>query len=277
METPFFSIIIPTFNSEKTLFECLRSVISQSFKDFEVLIIDGVSTDSTLKISSSFNDKRIKAFSSSDHGIYDAMNKGIKLATGDWLYFLGSDDNFYDNNVLKAVYDSVNVNHFPDIIYGNVMTSNNTVYDGYFDTRKFLLKNICHQSIFYSKKILIKIGGYDLKYKCLSDYDLNIKWFFDKKVKVVYIDSIIARYSMEGFSTFNYNNDQPFYEDLPFKFLKHGNFRLTNKELRINIKYASETVSKKRKYLFWILLKFIHLILRFLHLINGKVLIKLKK
>ena len=89
---PRLSIINPTFNSAKTLSRCLDSVISQSFTDWEVLMMDGVSNDDTIKIASSYQDSRIRIYSEPDKGIYDAMNKGIDKAHGEWLYFIDSDD-----------------------------------------------------------------------------------------------------------------------------------------------------------------------------------------
>ena len=86
------SIIIPTFNSANTLRRALDSIIGQTLNDLEVLIMDGVSTDQTLDIAKTYNDNRIRIFSEPDNGVYDAMNKGIDKASGEWLYFLGSDD-----------------------------------------------------------------------------------------------------------------------------------------------------------------------------------------
>ncbi|MEI7505135.1 MAG: glycosyltransferase, partial [Paludibacter sp.] len=97
----------------------MESIISQSFTDFEVHIIDGVSKDNTLEIVKSFNDKRIQILSEIDNGIYDAMNKGIKLAKGKWLYFLGSDDQLFDSRVLNEIY--ITSKHTRSkVIYGSV-------------------------------------------------------------------------------------------------------------------------------------------------------------
>src|SRR5246127_4505724 len=100
---PSFSVIIPTYNSAKTISQSIQSVLRQSFTGYEVLIIDGASTDDTLAITSAFNSERIKTISEKDRGVYDAMNKGIKLAKGQWLYFLGSDDALYDDSVLEKI------------------------------------------------------------------------------------------------------------------------------------------------------------------------------
>src|ERR1700744_4382606 len=106
MASPFFTIIIPTFNSEKTLQNALSSILSQNFTEFEILIVDGVSNDNTIKIvkENIEKDKRIRFISEKDNGIFDAMNKGIELSLGEWLYFLGSDDRLHNSSILRSVF-----------------------------------------------------------------------------------------------------------------------------------------------------------------------------
>jgi len=84
---PYLSIIIPTYNCENTISNCLNSILTQSYVDFEILIIDGASKDTTLEILKKYDDKRLKIVSEPDKGIYDAMNKGLKIANGNWIYF----------------------------------------------------------------------------------------------------------------------------------------------------------------------------------------------
>ena len=115
---PRLSIIIPTFNSAKTLSRCLDSVISQSFTDWEVLMMDGVSNDDTIKIASSCQDSRIRIYSEPDKGIYDAMNKGIDKSRGEWLYFLGSDDYLFNSHSLEDVFKN-DIEKY-DVVYGDV-------------------------------------------------------------------------------------------------------------------------------------------------------------
>src|SRR5215218_2671624 len=100
----FLSIIIPTYNAGNNLARALESVLQQTFSSFEVLIMDGLSTDNTSAIVESFHDERIQLFREGDRGIYDAMNKGIAKARGAWLYFLGSDDELYTSTVLEEIF-----------------------------------------------------------------------------------------------------------------------------------------------------------------------------
>ena len=148
---PKISIIIPTYNASKTLSVALESILEQSFNDYEILIIDGLSTDHTVELAKGYQDERIKIISEKDSGIYDAMNKGIRLAKGEWLYFLGSDDRLFDKDVLKKVSQWFGQDY--DVLYGNVVFSiSQRVYDGRFSAQKLIARNICHQAIFTKKK-----------------------------------------------------------------------------------------------------------------------------
>lgn len=207
MQDPLFSIIIPTFNSSKTLKACLNSVFEQSFNSFEVLIIDSASTDDTLNILNDLASVHLnlKVYSEKDKGIYDAMNKGMGLAKGDWLYFLGSDDTFHNSRVLSHVSNAIG-NTSKKVIYGNVEIIGNTawakngeVYAGRFTTEKLLNQNICHQAIFYNRHyVLNNIGNYNLDYVKSADWDYNLKCW--AKAEFEYTDLIVANYSVAGFS-----------------------------------------------------------------------------
>lgn len=204
--TPFFSIIIPCFNSSKTIGKAIKSVIDQSFKDFEILIIDAVSTDDTVAIVHQFNEPRIKVYSEPDNGIYDAMNKGIALAKGEWLYFLGSDDYVFDNKVFDEVKVFILLNP-ACVVYGNVQINgsagwarNGEVYAGEFDYDKLLKKNICHQSIFYNREfVLIHNFNFNLRYPVSADWDFNLRCW--NKSKFAYLPQVIAVFQAGGLST----------------------------------------------------------------------------
>ena len=152
---PFFSIIIPTFNAERTLSNAIESILAQEYANYEILIIDGRSTDRTLEVAARFKSDHIVLVSEADTGVYDAMNKGIGRAQGTWLLFLGGDDTLYSSDVLEKVSNMLMPED--DVVYGNVYRSAR-FYDGEFDYQKFLTKNICHQSIFFNKRVFDKIG-----------------------------------------------------------------------------------------------------------------------
>ena len=200
---PFFSIIIPTYNSSTTLGPALKSVVHQSFDDFEICVIDGGSNDDTIEIikESAASDNRIKWISEKDGGVYDAMNKGIAMAKGKWLYFLGSDDYLFDKDVLAKVFAFISGNPKADFIYGSVTSSYlGEKYDGAFDQMKLTRQSICHQAIFYKRTVFDLLGNYKLKYKVNSDWEFNLRCFFEHKINTQYIDLIIAYFSGGGLS-----------------------------------------------------------------------------
>lgn len=192
------SIIIPTFNSEAVLGRALDSIVCQTFADWEVLIMDGVSTDDTLKIAQSYNDSRIRIYSGPDKGIYDAMNKGIKKAQGEWLYFLGSDDWLINPETLGSVF-SMDIDSY-DVVYGDVESVQLVPEHGGEWSLSTIEYNRCHQGIFYKRKVFKELGFYNLDYPVLADFDLNLKWFFSKKLINKYIPITVAHYSEGGFS-----------------------------------------------------------------------------
>jgi glycosyltransferase involved in cell wall biosynthesis len=205
---PFFSIIIPTFNAAKTIGKCLESIGRQDYTNYEVLIIDGLSNDTTLDILESYQAKipGLSILSEKDRGIYDAMNKGIRLAKGEWLYFLGSDDTLYDHGTLKSLFDLPGLSKC-NVLYGNVLIQGNAgwaidgaIFDGEYNLSKLLKGNICHQAILYRKSFIRKHQlEYNIRYPVLADWDFNIHcWAL---TDFYYIDKIIARFNGGGIST----------------------------------------------------------------------------
>ncbi|WP_454455079.1 glycosyltransferase family 2 protein [Thauera phenylacetica] len=210
---PLVSIIIVTFNADKTLRTAIDSVLKQSTEETELIIIDGQSTDGTLPIIKSYGSKINKWISEPDAGIYDAMNKGIGLACGDYLYFLGADDELLD--VIPKISPILrNGKNGKNIYYGDVILKNakNTLRGGAFNKLKLLKCNIPHQGIFYPKNLL-ENKNYDLRYKLLSDYHLNISLFGDRSINWHYIKTPIAIYAITGASSAakdkNFSRDKP--------------------------------------------------------------------
>lgn len=240
------SIIIPTHNSASVLPKALDSIVCQTFSDWEVLIMDGVSTDDTLKVAQSYNDSRIRIYSEPDKGIYDAMNTGIKRASGEWLYFLGSDDWLMNNNVLNDIFSQSIKNY--DVVYGEVDAPHlSPVHSGEWTLQK-IDHNRCHQAILYRRRVFKRLGNYNTKYKIWADYDLNLKWFFNKKIKKKHIPTVIAHYSEGGYSSIS---DTEMLKDLSWILLVRGRKMYSTEEKKklINKALRTETSPLKRRVL----------------------------
>lgn len=202
------SIITVVYNAVTTIEKTIQSVLNQSYSSYEYIIIDGGSQDGTLEILKKYADK-IKWISESDKGIYDAMNKGIKIATGNFIYFLGSDDLFYSANSLKKVSEYLVSSY--EIYYGDVqMIPSNKRYCGKVSKGSIIRKNICHQSIFYPA-ILLKNTLFNERYPIYADYAINLYFYSNKGIIFKYIPLIIAYFNTEGASSLikdpNFEND----------------------------------------------------------------------
>lgn len=216
------SIIIPTYNSSSVIGNCINSVLSQTCEQYEILILDNLSSDNTLSIVDSFQSEKIRVFSHKDNGIYDALNMGIEYATGEWLYFLGSDDHLLDDNVLSDVYD-VMMSSDLDFIYGDAYFKNSkSVYGGISSVEKLLLVgNICHQAIFYKKRVFEVVGQYNLKYRIWADWDLNIRCFKHEGLNKGYLNRTIAVFNdLQGVSK---DHDEVFKKELPVFYIQEIN------------------------------------------------------
>ncbi|WP_428328413.1 glycosyltransferase family 2 protein [Mucilaginibacter sp.] len=221
--TPFFSIIIPLYNSEGTLNDTIHSILMQDEKDYELVFVDGASTDNTLQIIADLQksnpEVRIKILSERDNGIYDAMNKGLDLAKGSWFYFMGSDDRLHSPAVLSDIQREINKTD-TDLIYGNVYGISSDTRYVYDTLSKVLSTGIHHQSIFYKASLFNEFGKYDLRFKTAADYHFTLKVFLNDSFKKRYLDMDIAAYGESGFSSQNY--DHTFYS-YQYKMLAQNN------------------------------------------------------
>jgi glycosyltransferase involved in cell wall biosynthesis len=198
---PKVSIITSTYNAAATLEKCLDSILSQSRTDWEYLVIDGGSTDGTRELLKKYEHSIDYWLIEADEGVYDALNKGIALARGEWIYFIGADDYLIDPDVLQRVFAQEPRGL---MIYGNVYFSfHGNVYSGKFSRLKLITRNICHQAIFYNKRLFEMFGCFDKRYRVLADWIFNLTCFFDRRVKPQYVDTIIAYYDGKGFSERN--------------------------------------------------------------------------
>lgn len=188
------SIIVVTYNAAATLQACLDSIYGQSYPNIELVIIDGNSTDGTQEILKA-NSTRITFWQSEpDKGIYDAMNKALQHITGQWVYFLGSDD-----ALLPAFSDfAAELNDSNTVYYANVMHKG-VKRAGRVSAYHMAKVGIYHQSIIYPASVF-KSAGYDTRYRVFADWVFNMQCF-GKGYTFEYRDYIIANYSHEGLSS----------------------------------------------------------------------------
>jgi glycosyltransferase involved in cell wall biosynthesis len=188
IKKPFFSIVTVVKNDDVNIQNTIQSIISQNYKNFEYIVIDGKSTDKTLKKINKYKNKISLILSEKDGGIYYAMNKGIKLAKGSFLLFVNSGD-LLTKNALDIIYNLYKKNKKIDFIFGTVKrhyTSNTITKSGY---NKFRLNYnfdfaTSHSTGFFIKlDSLKKVGKFNTKYKCSADYDFYYRAIIIKKLK----------------------------------------------------------------------------------------------
>ncbi|MCR8666366.1 glycosyltransferase [Aestuariibaculum sp. M13] len=205
---PKLSIITINYNNAKGLKQTIDSVCSQTFNDYEYVVIDGGSTDGSQEVLQQYKHKFDYCISEPDGGIYNAMNKGIKAAKGDYLLFLNSGDWLADNEVLDSVVCEFGDAH---IIYGNMakVYANGTVKIDYgvagepITLRTFVAGNLNHQSVFIKKSLFDAYGYYDESLKVVADWKLYLLALGLNAGRAVYVDRLISYFDMSGISSTN--------------------------------------------------------------------------
>jgi glycosyltransferase involved in cell wall biosynthesis len=208
------SVVTITYNSAATLHDTIESVLAQEYSNVEYLIIDGGSTDETIDIIKSYSDDRIKWISESDKGIYDAMSKGKRMATGDVVGVLNSDDFYPDNQVLDRVAHAF-INETVDAVYGDLKyvdhqdvskTTRNWV-SGVYDRKHFLRGWMPpHPTFFLRKAALEKYGYYNPDFKSAGDYELMLRMLFKNNLKALYIPHVQVTMRAGGVSNSSIKN-----------------------------------------------------------------------
>ena len=198
-----FSIITVCYNSEKTIRRTIESLLKQSFTDFEYIIVDGASKDSTLDIIKEYQvqfNGRMRYISEPDKGIYDAMNKGIAMAQGDVIGIVNSDD-FYEPDALLDISNAIDEK--TDILYGMVRhCSNDGLQELRISRNNHFLLNCCnleHPGVFVKKSCYQQHGVFDLQYKVFADYELMLR-FSRKNALFKPVDKIVTNFSAGGVS-----------------------------------------------------------------------------
>lgn len=215
------SIITPSFNSERTIRDTIESVLNQTYKNIEYIIIDGGSTDRTVDIIREYVPRfcgRLRYISEADKGIYNAMNKGIKLSHGFLIGIINSDD-FYEKDAVQTIVEHMNSETY-QVIYGycNVLNKYDRIKYVFTSSHKELSKGmIPHQTCFVTRKTYYRYGLFLEWFKIAGDYELMLR-FRDKKVQFTQIKSILANFREGGVST---TNDRTF--ETTFVRWMHGN------------------------------------------------------
>ena len=209
---PKFSIVTVTYQAGKVLEDTIQSVIFQTYRNVEYIIVDGGSTDNTLDIVKKYQDRISIVVSEPDKGLYDAMNKGIRLATGDYICFLNAGDELHENETLQRMVVTLKGKEIPDVIYGETAIVDE---EGHFlHMRRLQAPDVlhwksfkegmlvCHQAFFARRELALK-HPYDLQYRFSADFDWCIRIMKDAKylhnTRLTLID-----YLNEGMTTRNH-------------------------------------------------------------------------
>lgn len=193
---PLISVITVVYNGAATLERTILSILEQTYPHVEYIIIDGGSTDGSLDIIKKYSEHIAYWVSEPDEGIYDAMNKGVQRASGEWILFMGADDILY--NVLHTIVPELT--NKDTIYYGDVhFGSTAKVYNGRYNKYKLSIANICHQSIFYPARVF-QIYKYDLNYPVYADYALNLQCWADRRFRFKYLPVVVSLFAWGGAS-----------------------------------------------------------------------------
>jgi putative colanic acid biosynthesis glycosyltransferase len=195
LEYPLISVITTTYNAVATFEKTIESVINQS-RAVEYIVIDGNSTDGTIKVAQQYRNCITVLLSEPDNGIYDAMNKGIDRATGEWLYFLGADDAL-NEGVLEKILPYLNSN--VEVVYGNVIYDTGHIMHSRVGLRSLLENTLHHQSAFYHRNLFEEFR-YNTSYKINADYELTLRIYLEKRA-TRYVPYLIATCGSTGASS----------------------------------------------------------------------------
>jgi len=206
------SIITVCKNAENVIEKTILSVVSQNCfnENIEYIVVDGASNDETIEIIKQYADKYpIKWVSEPDSGIYNAMNKAVKMASGEIIYFLNAGDKLFDEKVISLVLKKCEESDC-DFLYTDILScdfnnlSKGTIKKFNHVDKYFLFRDcICHQASFFKKNVIEKFGGFDENFKLAADYEMLLKIMADKSLKKEYLSIVSAYYDCTGVSSSN--------------------------------------------------------------------------
>jgi glycosyltransferase len=209
------SVITVVYNNDKTISEAINSVLSQNYDEIEYIIIDGASRDNTLTIIKEYQSRISKFVSEPDTGLYDAMNKGVRLATGDVIGILNSDDIYQDRNVISDIMYQFNSDEKVDLVYGDLVYvkqddtnkivrnwRSNKYYPNFFEDGNVPP----HPSLFVKTEVYKESGLFNLDFKLAADYEFMLRIFKKHSFKSKYINRIIIRMRLGGATNQSFRN-----------------------------------------------------------------------
>lgn len=212
LQYPLVSIITVSYNSADTIEATIQSVLAQTYKQIEYIIVDGHSQDTTIDIIRSYEQRfqgRMKWVSEKDGGIYDAMNKGIRMATGDIVGILNSDDYFTSTDVIEHMVTAFNEKN-TDAVYGDIHFIRNGIPEKcarYYSSRHFSRGWLrfgfmpAHPSFYARREVYERAGLYKTDYKIGADYEMMVRLFFTHKLKAKYLPIDFVTMRLGGLST----------------------------------------------------------------------------
>jgi len=225
------SIVTVTYNSSDFISHCLKSVKLQNYNNIEHIVIDGASTDNTLSILKNNKKQLSTLISEPDKGIYDAMNKGIKISTGDIIGFLNSDDFYSNNEVLSKIANVFNNDTTLEACYADLLyTDRNDISKNvrYWKSNKFTLgsfeKGWCppHPTFFCKRSVYEKYGYYNLNYNIAADVELMMRFLEVNKINVQYIPTILVKMRIGGISNKSLRNILNVNKEILYALKKHN-------------------------------------------------------
>lgn len=234
------SIITTCYNREATIRGAIESVLAQDYPDIEYIVVDGASKDGSMAIINEYKDRIAKVISEPDHGMYEAINKGIRMATGDIIGLVHSDDFLYDNHTVSAIVEAFKKTN-ADFIYGDGIFVNaentNKVVRNWIGGPYYRWKVRCgwlplHPTCYIRRDVMMREGLYDESYKIAADSELLVRYLYKAHLKVAYLKRKIIRMRMGGLSTDSEKRKAMWNEDICL-YTYHGFWALPTKIMKM--------------------------------------------
>lgn len=248
------SLITVTYNSGSTLEDTIKSVLSQNYNNIEYIVVDGLSKDNTVNIIREYEPQfegRMKWISEKDHGIYDAMNKGVRMATGDIVGILNSDDFFTANDVLEKV--AAGFDEQTDAVYGDIhfVKSNDLRHSVRYYSSKIFKPSLmkmgfmpAHPSFYCRKRCFDQFGYYKTDYKIAADFDLLLRFIYVNKINIRYLPIDMVTMRMGGASTDGWRSRWVTMSEHLRSFKENG---IKNNRLYLSLRYFYKITEYFRK------------------------------